>query len=304
MNAKDTKKTHVSEAKKAVVAKLIDLMKKKTVMIVSIKNLPSSQFQDIRKKLRGKADLFMSKKRLIDLALEESKDEHLKDLVKYVQEDRALLFSDDDAFELSGFLSDNKSSAKAKIGQEATDDIQIEAGPTDLIPGPDISALSAVGLQPKVENGKISIVNSHVIVKKGEKINEAQAAILSKLDITPFKIGLEPVVAFYEGKVYEDIKIDKEATLEELSNMFGRSLAFAVSVNHVTNETLTFILGKASSHEGALASLVKEDAPAEEKKDEAEGEKKDDSTEEKKKEEPKADEKPVEETKDEEVKNE
>ena len=52
----DQKQTHVSEAKKKLVGNLIDLIKnKKTILIASIKNIPASQFQEIGKKLRGKA---------------------------------------------------------------------------------------------------------------------------------------------------------------------------------------------------------------------------------------------------------
>ena len=77
-------------------------------------------------------------------------------------------FSDTDAFEISGILADEKSPAKAKPGQESPEDIEIKAGPTELLPGPDISALSAVGLQPKVEEGKIAIAVDATLLKKGE----------------------------------------------------------------------------------------------------------------------------------------
>jgi ribosomal protein L10 len=43
-----TKKTHVSEGKKSTVKLLGELLSKKTVMVVSVKNLPSSQFQEIK----------------------------------------------------------------------------------------------------------------------------------------------------------------------------------------------------------------------------------------------------------------
>ncbi len=249
--------THVSEAKKKKVEGLKRLMKKKAIIIASIKNLPSSQFQDIRKKLRAKAEVVVSKKSLIDFALEHAQDAHLKQLVKYVDENCALLFSDEDAFELSALLSENKSATKAKPGQEAPEDIHIEAGPTDLMPGPDISFLSGVGLQVKIENGKIAIQAPKILVKKGVAISENQSAVLSKLGITPFEVGLEPLVAFYDGKIYTHIKINKPETIEELKKACGRGLAFAVSINQVNQETLPFILAKAASHEMVLSSLIK-----------------------------------------------
>ncbi|MAH49431.1 50S ribosomal protein L10 [Candidatus Pacearchaeota archaeon] len=261
---KNKVKTHVSEAKKEKVKELADLMKKKTVMVVSIKGLPSAQFQDIKKKLRGKAVIQVAKKSLVDFALDHSGIKELHGLIPYVQENSAILFSDNDAFEISGILASEKSPAKAKEGQESPEEIVVSAGPTDLLPGPDISALSAVGLQPKVEQGKIHIVKDSVLVKKGENINSNQASIMAKLDIVPFKVGIEPVAAYTEGKVYADIKIDKEGFLEELKDAYSRGLAFSVEIGYVCKDNLSFVLGRAAAHEGALSGLIKE-----EKKDDA-----------------------------------
>lgn len=253
-------KTHVSEYKKKTVKELAQLMKKKTVMVVSVKGLPSSQFQDIRKKLRGMAELKVAKKNIIDFALEHSGNKELEALTKYVEGNTALLFSEDDAFVIAGFLADNKSPAKAKAGQISDEDIKIEAGGTDLLPGPAITELSSVGLKVKVEGGKIAIIQPHTLIKKGETISDAKAGILSKLNITPFKVGLEPVAAFLDGKIYSGIKIDKPATLAELKSDFARALGFAVSVAYPSSEALPFILGKASLQEKAIAGLIKSDA--------------------------------------------
>ena len=61
----------IPESKKKTVAELSELIKnKKTVLIASIKDLPASQFQEIGKKLRGKAIVKVPKKNLIFRALE------------------------------------------------------------------------------------------------------------------------------------------------------------------------------------------------------------------------------------------
>ena len=251
-------KTHVSDAKKAKVKELAELMKKKTVMIISIKGLPSAQFQDIKKKLRGKARVQVVKKSTVDFALEHCGIKELHDLVPYVDESTAILFSDVDAFEISGILASEKSPAKAKAGQIAPSDIEVKAGPTDLLPGPDISALSAVGLTPKVEGGKIAILKDKIIVKEGGVISEAHASIMAKLGIIPFEVGVEPIAAFDgdEKRVYVDIKIDKDGFLEVLLNDYGRGVAFAVEMGIVNSETLDFILGKAKAHEGVVSRII------------------------------------------------
>lgn len=276
MNAEAS--THVSEEKKKLVHDLADLMKaNKTVMVASIKSLPSAQYQDIKKKLRGKAAVKVIKKSLIDFALEHSGNKELEKLVPHIGADFAMLFSNTDAFELSGILASEKSPAKAKAGQIAPFDIEVKAGPTELLPGPDISALSAVGLQPKVENGKIAIQADKVIVKEGDEIKEEHASIMAKLDIVPFKIGLEPVAAFSEGQVYTDIKIDKEGFITDMQDLYSRIVPFMVSLNYPTADSISSILGKAAAHEGVITRIVtgepepiaaEEAAPAEEVKEE------------------------------------
>ncbi|MGC9309297.1 MAG: 50S ribosomal protein L10 [Candidatus Nanoarchaeia archaeon] len=279
---------HVSDKKKAEVKRLAELMNNnKTVMVVSIKNLPASQFQEIRKGLRGEADVKVAKKSLIDFALEHAKEDKLSDLVKYVQDNSAIIFSNEDAFELSAKLSDKKTPAKARPGQVAPEDITVEAGPTSLVPGPDISILSSAGLQVKVEDGKIAIQKPAILVKAGEEVDEQKASILEKLDITPFEVGLEPVAAYSEGKVYVDIKINKQEVLANLLAAYSRGLAFAVSINYACKETIGFIISKAVSHERALDSLIKEPVEEEQEEKAASGGEEKQEEKEEKKEEPK-----------------
>jgi len=239
--------THVSEEKKLKVKELAGLMKSKTVMVISIKGLPSAQFQDIKKKLRSKAKVQVVKKSLVDFALDHCGIKELHGLVPYVDDSTAMLFSDSDAFEISGILADEKSPSKAKAGQIAPFDIEVKAGPTELIPGPDISALSAVGLAPKVENGKIAVMQDKVILKEGKEVTEAVASIMAKLDIIPFEVGVEPIAAFdnEKKKVYVGIKIDKDLALSELLDCYSKGLGFAVEVGIMNSGTVDLILGRA-----------------------------------------------------------
>jgi large subunit ribosomal protein L10 len=251
------KQTHVSEVKKRKVKELAEQMKKRSVIVVSVKGLPSAQFQEIKKKLRNIAKIQVAKKNLIDFALDHCGIKELHKLVPYVEDSTAILFSDKDAFEISLRLSEEKSPAKARAGQKAPEDLVIHAGPTELLPGPDISALSAVGLQPKVEGGKISIVKDKILCVKGEVISLQKASILAKLNIVPFKIGLEPIAAYMDEKIYLDIKIDREELLKEMEEKYGRALSFGVEIGYFTTETLDYILGKAGLHEKAIEGLIK-----------------------------------------------
>lgn len=240
---------------------------KRTVLITSIKNLPASQFQEISKKLRGKAIVKVPKKNLIIRALDSSSKEAIKDIKEKLEDSIALLFSDLDSFELAGELLINKSPAKAKAGQEAPEDIEVQAGPTDLIPGPAISELGALGIQIQIEKGKITIKQPRVIAKKGEKISTAAAEIMNKLGIKPFLVGFIPLCAFdnTEGKFYTELKIDKEATLEELKTAYGKALSFAVEIGYSNEDTIRFLIGKAGMHEKALEKFAESTSDSEDK---------------------------------------
>lgn len=249
----------IPEKKLKTVIELQNLIKKnKTFMICSIKSLPGKQYQAIKKKIRDHAKVKVIKKSLVLRAIDNSGIE-IKRMKELVKEDSALLFSELDAFELSGILSENKTPAGAKVGQLANEDIVIEPAPTSLTPGPIISELGALGLKIAIEDGKITIKERKVIVKAGKAINEAAASIMGKLDIKPFSVGFEPIAAYdsNEKKVYTSVKIDKEKTLEDLKIAYSKSLGFAVKIAYVCNETLRFILGRAASHETAISNLIK-----------------------------------------------
>ena len=72
-------KAHVSEEKKESVRSMSELLKKKTVMVISVKNLPSAQFQDIKKKLRSIAKVRMARKSIVNRALEKTGINELKE---------------------------------------------------------------------------------------------------------------------------------------------------------------------------------------------------------------------------------
>lgn len=261
----------VPEKKLKIVKELVNLIKgKKTFLIVSIKNLPASQFQEIGKKLRGKATVKVPKKNLIFKAIEESGIEKAEELKKEIKEDTALLFSDIDSFKLASELIENKRPAKGKTGQITPVDIEVEAGPTELVPGPAISELGALGIKIQIDKGKIHIKEPKVIVKEGEKLSENAASLMNKLDIKPFSIGFIPLSAYdtREEKLYVNIQIDKEGVLENLKNSFGKALAFAIEIGLVNENTVKFLLSKARIHEIALSNLTKDSEASEEKPEE------------------------------------
>jgi len=249
----------IPEKKVKAVKELKNFLEnKKTILIASIKGIPASQFQEISKKLRGKAIIRVPKKNLIIRAIEELKNEEYKKVKEKITNDFAILFSDLDAFELGVELMRNKTPSKAKAGQIAPLDIEVPAGPTDLVPGPAISELGALGIQIQIQGGKIEIKEPKVVAKKDTKITEKAADLMAKLDIKPFSIGFIPLVAFdtKDKKLYLEINIDTETTIAKLKNAYSRVLPFAVSVGYSSKDTITFLIAKALSHEKILEKFT------------------------------------------------
>lgn len=264
-------KTETHKAKAETVKKLAEKIKNsKTLMIVSIKNLPSKQFQNIKKSLRGKAVVRVAKKNIMLRAIKKFGKESLLPLEKQIQENSAFVISDIEGFELAGILSKEKTSSSAKAGQIAPEDIEVKAGPTSLVPGPAISELGALGIQISIEEGKISIKAPKVIIKKGGEINESAASILQKLDIHPFNVGLEPI-AIYDvqtEKIYSNIKIDSEETVGDLKEASVKALGLAQKIIYYCKDTIGYLLAKANSEEQALAKLQPKEEVRKEKVEE------------------------------------
>lgn len=248
----------VPEEKKKLVSDISEKVKNsRTILIASTKGLPASQFQKIKKKLRGKVDVVVAKKSIILRALASSEKGNLQNLKEQIVADTVLMFSEIESFELAALLAENQTPTKARVGDIAPEDINVEAGPTDLLPGPAISELGAVGLKVSVEAGKLAIKQGITLVKKGDTINDKAANVLSKLNITPMKVGFIPLAA-YDAKsdsIYTEIHIDKEGALNELRNAIGKALGFAVNIKYVAKETLSYFISKAAMEEKAIERL-------------------------------------------------
>jgi large subunit ribosomal protein L10 len=249
----------VPEYKIKLVQEIADkINSNNTFLIASTCGLPSSHFHEIKKNLRGKAEIKVARKSAVIRALDAANKKGLEKIKNSIQADVAIFFSNLDPFELSGLLADNRSPTKAKAGDIAPENINVEPGPTSLVPGPAISELSSVGLKVSVEGGKLAIKLPHTLVYAGEPIKENVAAVMSKLNILPMRVGFEPIAAYdsTSGKVYVGIKIDKKKTLEEMRASIGKALGFAANIKYLCKETLSFFLAKANAEERVIKSLI------------------------------------------------
>lgn len=230
----------------------------KTLMIVSVKGLPSKQFQEIKKSIRNEALVKITKKNIILRALKKFGKESALNLKDYIESDFALVISDKDGYELAAMLSKKKIPVFARAGQIASSDIEIKKGPTTLVPGPVISELGALGIQIAVEDGKISIKAPKVVVSEGKVINENVASLLQKLNIQSFEIGLEPLVIYdvEHEKIYINIKIDSNEAVKGLSLSARKALGLARNIFYYSKDTIGYLLARANLEFKAISKLL------------------------------------------------
>jgi large subunit ribosomal protein L10 len=250
-NEKKVAEWKIEEVKE--LEKFID--DKKVIGVVDIESLPSRQLQEIRKKLRGKAEIRVSKSILIQKAIENLKREDLKKIEQYMEGPCGIIVSDEDPFKLCRFLKKNRSKALAKAGTIAPHDIIVPAGDTDLPAGPALSELKIAKIDVKLEKGKIAIAHDSLVAKKGEPINPQVANALAKLGITPMEIGLRIEAIVEKGMVYtyDVLDIDDEKFMADLVGGYRNALNLSVSAGYPNSESIMIMIQNAHRNARNLA---------------------------------------------------
>lgn len=230
----------------------------KMIGLVNVEGVGAKQLQGIRDSLRGSAIIKMSRNTLMIRALEKSTKKGMKDLIEYVSGPVAFVFSEQDPFVLSKFLSENRAAAPAKGGQISPKDIMILAMNTGVAPGPFISELAGLKIPSRVKGGSIHITADTVAVKAGGVISNAMAMMLSRLGIEPMELQLTLIAAYTDGEVLtaDSFVIDLEALFNQV--LLGHQYAVNLSVNTgiPTEETMSLIITKASIEAKSLVRTI------------------------------------------------
>lgn len=251
-------KAHVSEAKKTVVKKYVELIKAYPIIgSVNMEGMPTAQVQNMREQLRGKVEIVMAKQRLMKIALKDcAKDKPgIEKLADHLKGMPALLFTKENPFTLYKSLQKNKSSAPAKGGQEAPNDVVVPAGPTGFAPGPIISELGSVGVKAGIEGGKVIVKSDSLVIKSGETFSPALASILSRLGIEPMEIGLDLVATYEAGDIYTKsiLAVDEEEYLNNMSTNAMQAFNLAMFIGYPCADTIEPLIKKAVTESRNLA---------------------------------------------------
>lgn len=230
--AEDTYQARISPEKKETVAEFVKLIEEYPVIgAVNVENLPALQLNRMREQLRGSVLVKMTKRRLIKIALENAKKEHVKELIPHLKGMPALIFTKESPFKLYKILQKNKSKAPIKAGQVAPNDIKVPAGPTGFAPGPIIGELGSFKIKAGIENGKVAIKEDAIVAKEGAVVNAKLAGILTRLGIEPMEIGLGLTAAWENGEILTKTVLDVDDEAFRKDFMTAASWAFNLAFN-------------------------------------------------------------------------
>jgi large subunit ribosomal protein L10 len=228
-------KAQVSEVKLQTVHELTKLIEEYPIIaIANMENLPARNLASMRTKLRGKVHISMTKKRLIQKAIEGSKKPGMQDLKGHLKGMPALIFTKENPFSLFKTLKKNQSKAPIKAGQVAPTDLMVPAGPTSFAPGPIIGELGQLGIKAGIDQGKVVIKQDAVLAKEGAVVNDKVASFLQRMGIEPMRIGLNLTAVYEHGAVTEAkfLDIDEEKFMRDLQAcaLEAKSLAFNAAI--------------------------------------------------------------------------
>ena len=236
--------------KKEIFDDLTELLKKYSVIAVAdLQKVRSSQIQEIRKKLRGKAELIVAKNTILRKASEKaaSSKENVDRFAQSLTGSKVLIFTQMNPFELIIFLNKNKVRVPAKGGDVATGDIMVPAGNTGLQPGPVISEFNEAKVQTRIESGSIFVAKDTVVVEKGDVIPVKIASLLSKLGMKPTEAGLSLSSAYDNGSLLgpNDLMFDLDKMSADISSAARLAFGVAVEASIMLPQTAPMILAKA-----------------------------------------------------------
>ncbi|MEM3514875.1 MAG: 50S ribosomal protein L10 [Candidatus Hadarchaeum sp.] len=246
------RKTEIPAWKQEVVAELKKLIERYPVIgVLDIADLPASQFQQMRQRLKGQAEIVVAKNTLVSLAVREmskTKDPKLSELTSFLRGQTGVIFTEMNPFKLSKLLRDSKISAPAKPGAKAMKDVVIPAGETDFSPGPVVGELQRVGIKARIQAGKVVILEDCHLLKAGDTISKEIADVLPKFGIMPLELGLKLRAAYEKGMIFagEALEIDEKKTLEQLKLGSLNAFNLALNINYPTALTIGLMIVKAN----------------------------------------------------------
>ncbi|NYT01628.1 MAG: 50S ribosomal protein L10 [Methanosarcinales archaeon] len=257
MTAEVRRAGHVPEWKIKEVDELVEKIgNSRVVAVIGVREIPASDIQRMRAELRSTSEIRMVRNNIARRAFDMC-EAGLKPLSNYIEDQSALIFTDANPFALKKLLDAERRPMAIRAGTRSPKDIVVDAGETSFSPGPMVGKLQSAGVPAAIKGGKVVINQTTVLAREGEIVSPKLAEVLQLMEIFPKEVGLELRAAYEGGLIFraEDLSINVEALLADLSQASARAFSLAVEIAYATPQTINPILQLA---QGKARGLVAE----------------------------------------------
>ena len=247
--------------KKGQIDAIVNLVEQNSVIaLANLSGISSKALQGIRSSMRSgevEASIKVAKNTIKTLALKKTSKKEITKLIPHINGSCAIIFTNTNPFKLQKFLNQNQVPAPAKAGQISPVDVYVSEGLTNLDPGPIIGELGSIGLQTRIEKGKIRISKTAKVLSKNDTVTEAHATVLARLGIQPFKVGLKLQTVLEDGELIDGriLDVDEDQIISDLQQASLNALILAVNpkIVYYTASSAPFLLKTAISQAMALS---------------------------------------------------
>ena len=240
---------HIPQWKMKEIEDIKELIKSYPLFgIVGVGGIPAKQLQSMRRVLKDLAVLKVSRNTLIQRALEESAPEYA-DMIDFLEEQSALVFTNENPFKLYKLLENSKTPSPIKAGAVAPQDIEVEKGPTGFPPGPILGDLQSAGIPASIDKGSVVISQDKVVAAKGAVVSQKLASMLARLEIYPVEVGLDLRAVIEEGSIFapDVLAIDEDKYFSDIAMAARQAFNLAVNMAYPTETTISTLISKAAS---------------------------------------------------------
>jgi large subunit ribosomal protein L10 len=256
--------SNIPSEKKQAVQEAVELINQYQIIAAAdLTKVSSSMLQDMRKQLRGNHLFRVVKNNLMRISMEQAGKAGTQEFMESVSGPNVFLFTNGNPFKVAMELDANKVKVFAKSDDIAMDNIVLKAGNTGLSPGPLIGKFGVLSVRTRIESGNIWVVQDTTVRKKGEKIGDDLADLLTRMGIRASEMGLSIKAVWENGEVIpgESLILDLDEYRSKLEQAIGGAFKVAIEAAYATPETAPTILAKAAQE--AIAVAVEAEWPTE-----------------------------------------
>jgi len=242
------------------------LNKYKRLIFCDIDNVQSQQMHNIRRGLRGKADVLLGKKtfmrRVITKRAEAANFKGVENALYQATcidnsaaggsakgalvGNLGIIFTNEDFGVITDVIKANRIQAPARAGAKSPVEVIVPAGYTGLEPSA-TTFFQALSINTKIVKGTVEIVTEKKVLSAGDTVDMSTATLLQKLNIKPFFYGLEIKYIFDNGAVFgaDILELTDDFFKENLTTAITNVTAISLATGTPTEASYPHVLTQA-----------------------------------------------------------